>query len=503
MGVTCPSLSNLVVIDAAGLQKILEQIFSELAAQAIRVKGVEKKIHDEFGEDYVQHSEAAAAKKATERAQIDAQLQKLEQRQLKAAEERAGLLRQCQDAVALCDRFSRELDGEVRARQEQGVTLESQVKELQARQSELEEGACKAREEVSREFVQQSKMLEARVRVAETKASECHREAKGYRNHDEEHDAALSRVERKLSTVEGQAKLAFDGSVEAQAGVILNGPEHIAEKFKANLRDLEKDIRSKASAATMDAMRRDLEQTQRIARDAIEALVRKVNDQEERLTASSNRETVRRVAVSQEDADTSSAQKSGCSHCLVCGSSPCSPSREMQVEGVDGQMYGHSDMGNESTESFNFKVGGGNTAASSRLGGGLVVRPSMTSPSIPRSSTAPQIVCSTLGCGGNGAAAATAGAAPRLPRCGGNLRKESRSSVCSALKRGSSDTELLTEGASPHWASSASSTRPSSAGASRPPSRPASAGAARKGSRPLSAQSDLRDSLPINSYLAA
>jgi len=286
--------------------------------------------------------------------------------------------------------------------------------------------------------------------VAESKASECRIEARAHRESSDDQTAVIARLESQVEKLSRAVSSAVE-TREADAFDFISAGR-ASELIDDKLKELRDKVETKAAEAVMESMRKDLEQTDRVLRAAVEATGGRLADHEERLRSidrllrthrASSSPVSHRVEVDAMDLGHSAPE--GSSHCLLCRSAR-SPSPHHHLVGNDGNVYPNADP-----HSLDF-------AQTAHLAGHLgaaVVRPQPTAPSIPLQGPAEgaSLTSWNMTFSLPNTSAATTSVCTRS----GNPRKQKDP----LKRRETADASIC--GSTLHWSTSRISSRPSSA----------------------------------------
>lgn len=458
MGVPTCSVNDFILVDIAGLKTLLQQILDSLKEQSQEQLDQDKRVNtlealivgDEVDEALGGRSRQGRRPEASLR-EISARIDGLEERQKTAERNRAEL--------------SSLLEQEGIARE----ALEERIGTLERRATNSEAKAVEAdKEQVTRdaEINKMWRTFEARVTQAEAKASDSRREAKAYHTLSEEQTASISRMQQQLEALAG-CRGRQSNSPDAGGKDELT---RVADFFEATLQDVEKNLRSKASEAAMEAHRADVDQTYKALRASMQQLGCRFNDLEDQV-----RHIGRKHIPTQRPASANTPNnellegaisKIAGSHCLICGTDR-SPSPAPVAVGSDGMVYRHvagDGFHSPLLSADLFDAAGAATGAASAGGGGGTSTTASVVPSAPPSrpgSALPKRPPS----GSTIAAATTSAATTKGPDTRGSAKFQ---------KRPSSIPSMAADGNGVHWPASRPSSRPSSAH-HRSTSRPSSA----------------------------
>lgn len=356
MGLLTVSASNLISLNAGGLEKTLEQILEALQKQDAALKEQEEVLQAqslrldgiEGGSLALATSgEPAASNAALDLTGLEATIEELSRR-LTFSEESQG-------------EWSRRL---LAVEQERGhrESLEKCVRSLEASQRATQESTLSAgngfnrelqelRDTLYEELRRRCQAFESRVRVAEEKASECRRQAKAYRDTVDEREFSASEVQKTLRTIENSTKQALESS--GQAMDVQKEATLLTRSFESQFQELESRLEQKVNDSVVDAMRSDLEMNGRVLQDAVKAVGQRLSAQEERLhtlemTRQRSASVELRRRLGQDGRDRENAWREGAqereesSHCLLC-SNDRSTSPTTVLIGTDNTVYGHAD----------------------------------------------------------------------------------------------------------------------------------------------------------------
>jgi len=269
MGVPLVSLNGLVVLDSAGLQTALQQILDALQSQERQLSEQEARL---AGLEQELCSAAASAAAAEGRAE--------------------GLSERLAEVE--------ELLGPLAAR-----VAEAQAEAALAKAAAAQAERCEALE-------RELSSVQAAVRAAEAEAAVQARRSEAIRQELQQ------QVNQELQRM---AEAAQEANPEVG---------DVAKLFEAHLREVERDVSVKASASSVDALRRDLERSQKQMQNVMVSLR---HCQTQLAKAEQYMSAPQRQPVGDEDHDADP-------HCLLCGHAR-SPSPPPVLMGRDGIAYGH------------------------------------------------------------------------------------------------------------------------------------------------------------------
>jgi len=392
-------LSNLIVLNAEGLEQRLEELQALLEAQEERLKSIEAELNinvtlvahqDELkgrqsgsgdpgsehlgqhkgqqsgdpGSEHLGQRTPGADKSpgvASDRSQgiasfdswgsgqrMSAPMQELSRRLMQSQEQQAEYVQRVErleQASQNVAELQRQVLEEQAARQSllsEFRNLESRLNKGEASFGDARADCLKCMEATQAEFKRSYKAFEARCTLSEEKASECRREARAVRDEHGGRDLELSELQqqvRSLHTWRSQSALdgsQVDGSTRDRS---------LMSDVEAQITDLDSRMRAKASECVVEAMRQDLEQSGRAVQDAVKVLMQQMADQEDRLrgletSAAQARSRDRRGGDPSAAEEELQVDGDASSHCLLCHTAARSVSPNRVILGSDNRIYG-------------------------------------------------------------------------------------------------------------------------------------------------------------------